>query len=76
MMWGILLGGIIFAIIADKYGRRIPLLAAIAIQGIASFFASIIPWFWIFILDWFLLALANGGIGVISFVICMEVILP
>lgn len=72
-MWGILLGGIIFGILADKYGRRTPLMVGILIQAACGYIASFLPWYWWFLLNWFILALASGGVGIISFVICMEV---
>lgn len=73
MMWGIVLGGIIFGIWADKYGRQLPLMIGILIQGVSSVIASILPWYSIFLINWFILALASGGVGIISFVISMEV---
>lgn len=73
MMWGVLLGGIIFGTIADKYGRKLPLVIGITIQAVTSYIASLLPWFWVFLVDWFILALASGGISIISFVLCMEV---
>ena len=73
MMWGIVIGGIIFGSWADKYGRRKPLITAIFIEGVTSIVASVIPWYWVFLVNWFILALASGGVGIISFVICMEV---
>ncbi|KAL4716199.1 hypothetical protein ACJJTC_013976 [Scirpophaga incertulas] len=72
MMWGVLLGGIIFGVIADTYGRRKPLMIAIIIQALASYAASIFPLFGGWIVIWFILALCSGGIGIISFVMCME----
>ncbi|XP_013192365.2 organic cation transporter protein [Amyelois transitella] len=74
LMWGVLLGGIIFGVIADKYGRKIPLMAGIVIQSVASYVVSILPWFWAWLGVWFILALASGGIGIVSFVICMEAV--
>lgn len=73
MMWGVLLGSIIFGIAADNHGRKIPLMASILIQCVCSYIVAFMhqyPWF---LLNWFILALASGGIGTISFVICMEV---
>ncbi|CAB3254859.1 unnamed protein product [Arctia plantaginis] len=74
MMWGILVGGIFFGVVADKYGRRTPLLIAIVIEGVGGLLASVIPWFWVFLINWFILAMANGGISLIAFVLCMEVV--
>lgn len=73
MMWGVLLGGIIFGILADKYGRKTPLVVGIVMQSVCSYTASFLPWYWWFLLNWFILALASGGVGIISFVLCMEV---
>ncbi|RVE54036.1 hypothetical protein evm_001439 [Chilo suppressalis] len=74
MMWGVLLGGIIFGVIADKYGRRMPLMVAIIVQSIASYAASVFPYFRGWLAIWFILALCSGGLGIISFVICMEAV--
>ncbi|XP_028026616.1 organic cation transporter protein-like [Bombyx mandarina] len=74
MMWGVVVGGILFGIVADKYGRKIPLVVGLVVQTIASYIVSVIPWYWSFLTVWFVLALASGGIGIISFVVCMEVV--
>lgn len=73
MMWGVLLGSVIFGMLADKYGRKNPLMLAIIIQSVTSFIACVLPQYWWFLINWFILALASGGITIISFVICMEV---
>lgn len=73
MMWGIVFGSILFGVLADNYGRKLPLMIALVIQAIASFSASFIPRYWWFLISWLILALASGGIGIISFVMCMEV---
>lgn len=73
MMWGIVIGGIGFGSWADKHGRRKPLMTAIIIQGVTSIIASQIPMYSFFLVTWFILAVASGGVGIISFVICMEV---
>ncbi|XP_045769430.1 organic cation transporter protein-like isoform X1 [Maniola jurtina] len=74
MMWGVLLGSIIFGIIADKYGRKTPLMIGITMQCIMSYITSVLPSYAIFLVCWFILAIASGGIGIISFVISMEVV--
>lgn len=72
-MWGMLLGGITFGLLADKYGRKTTLMVGIVIQSFCSYVGSFIPCYWWFLFNWFILALATGGIGIISFVVCMEV---
>ncbi|XP_023954336.2 organic cation transporter protein-like [Bicyclus anynana] len=74
MMWGVLLGGIIFGILADKYGRKTPLMIAITMQCIMSYGTSVLPSYGLFLICWFILAIASGGIGIISFVLSMEVV--
>lgn len=72
-MWGMLVGGIVFGILADKYGRKNPLMIAIVTQTACSYTVCFISNYWWFLVFWFTLALASGGIGIISFVMCMEV---
>ncbi|XP_026318869.1 organic cation transporter protein-like isoform X2 [Hyposmocoma kahamanoa] len=74
MMTGVLLGGILFGRLADKCGRKTPLMVAILIQSCTSYVASVLPWYWYFLANWFILALASGGITIISFVLCMETV--
>ncbi|CAK1555155.1 unnamed protein product [Leptosia nina] len=74
MMWGVVCGGIFFPMWADKYGRRSPLMAGIIIQFIAGFLTSVLRQFWAFLISWFILAVAVGGLGVISFVMSIEVV--
>ncbi|XP_077290795.1 organic cation transporter 1-like [Arctopsyche grandis] len=73
-MAGMLFGYILFGILADKYGRRKPLIIAIVIQAIACFLSTFSPWFSVFILARFVVAIASGGIAIISFVLCMEIV--
>lgn len=73
MMTGVLIGGVLFGRLADKYGRKTPLMIAILIQACTSYVASVLPWYWYFLANWFVLALASGGITIISFVLCLEV---
>lgn len=65
-MFGILVGNMFFGALADKLGRRIPLVIAVIVQlvfGVASSFA---PYFWMFILFRFFTAAATGGTMVTS----------
>lgn len=73
MMTGVLFGGVLFGRLADRYGRKTPLMIAILIQACTSYVASVLPWYWYFLANWFVLALASGGITIISFVLCLEV---
>lgn len=49
-------------------------MVCIFIQSLCSIAAAFVPWFWSFLLLRFLLAVANGGTMVCSFVMCMEVV--
>lgn len=73
-MLGFLIGSLLFGSWADKFGRRSPLVAAVFIQlasGVATAFA---PWFWLFCVLRFILALATAGTLVVSFVLLMELV--
>ncbi|XP_063362844.1 organic cation transporter protein-like [Cydia amplana] len=74
LMCGFLLGSIIFGKMADKYGRKTPLMISIVIQTLMSYAASFMPSYWMFLVCRFILALASGGIGIISFVLVIEVV--
>lgn len=69
-----ILGNIFFGVAADKYGRKTILIICIFIQSVCSIASAFVPWFWGFLLLRFLLAVANGGTMVSSFVMCMEVV--
>lgn len=73
-MLGVLLGNIFFGIFADKQGRKKTLIICIVLQALFGIAAARIPWYWGFIVCRFLLAVANGGTIVTSFVMCMEVV--
>ncbi|XP_053695192.1 organic cation transporter protein isoform X2 [Sabethes cyaneus] len=75
-MFGILIGGVLFGTLADKFGRRPPLVFAVMIQLAAGVAAAYIPWFWGFVILRFLTAVATGGTMVTSFVLIMEIIGP
>lgn len=67
-------GNILFGVVADRYGRKRTLMICIFIQSTCGIISSWTPWYWSFILFRFLLALANGGTMITSFVMCMEVV--
>ncbi|XP_046399127.1 organic cation transporter protein-like isoform X2 [Ischnura elegans] len=73
-MFGILIGNVLFGIWADRYGRKVPLIAALTLQAITAVASALVPWFEAFVILRFLLALATGGTMLTSFVICMEIV--
>ncbi|XP_067000202.2 organic cation transporter protein [Anabrus simplex] len=73
-MLGVLLGNVLFGMAADRYGRKPPLLLGIAVQGIVGVAAAFVPWFPVFLVLRFVLALATGGTMLTSFVIVMEIV--
>lgn len=60
-MLGILTGNMVFGTLADKYGRRLPLVWAVMIQLVSGVSASFATNFWLFVLFRFLTAFATGG---------------
>lgn len=72
-MSGILVGSILFGTLADKFGRRIPLVVAVFLQLISGVATSFSPWFWLFCLLRFVTAVATGGTMTTSFVLVMEI---
>ncbi|XP_059619532.1 organic cation transporter protein isoform X2 [Phlebotomus argentipes] len=73
-MLGILIGNVVFGSLADKFGRRGPLVFAVLIQLVSGVATAFAPWFWLFCLLRFLTALATGGTMLTSFVLIMEII--
>ncbi|KAJ3666216.1 hypothetical protein Zmor_001669 [Zophobas morio] len=74
LMFGVLIGNIMFGIMADRHGRKKTLIVCIVLQSLFGIAASRIPWYWGFVVTRLLLAVANGGTIVVSFVMCMEVV--
>ncbi|KAK9884743.1 hypothetical protein WA026_007591 [Henosepilachna vigintioctopunctata] len=74
LMIGILVGNIIFGLYADRYGRKIVLIICIIMQTVFGFAATWAPCYWSFVSSRFLVALANGGTMVVSFVMCLEIV--
>ncbi|KAI5631101.1 sugar transporter domain-containing protein [Phthorimaea operculella] len=70
---GILLGKLVFGILADRIGRRIPLLTAVTLQAIFLTITSFVPTFPLFLIFKSLSAVATGGTMLISFVIGSQV---
>ncbi|KAK4883237.1 hypothetical protein RN001_006556 [Aquatica leii] len=74
LMFGVLLGSIIIGLAADKFGRKKVLLASILLQTLFGLITAIVPWFGVFTITRFFLGFADGGVMVISFVLCMEIV--
>ncbi|XP_034253726.1 organic cation transporter protein-like [Thrips palmi] len=74
LMFGVLVGNVLFGAAADRWGRRLPLMAAIVLQAAAGVATAFVPWLAVFMVLRFLVAVATGGTMVVSFVICMEIV--
>lgn len=74
LMFGVLLGNIIFGNLADRYGRKMPLMVSVILQLASGIGCAVVPWFPALLLMKFLSALATGGTMVTSYVICMEIV--
>ncbi|XP_044756717.1 organic cation transporter protein-like [Coccinella septempunctata] len=74
LMTGILIGNILFGLCADRYGRKSILMICVIVQAVFGFVATLSPWFWGFVAARFLVAVANGGTLVVSFVMCIEIV--
>ncbi|XP_045769650.1 organic cation transporter protein-like isoform X1 [Maniola jurtina] len=73
-MLGILVGNMVFGHLSDRYGRRLPFLAAVFLQLIAGVTTAYSVNWYMFTSLRFLLAIATGGTMVTSFVLTMELI--
>lgn len=60
-MLGILVGNMMFGVLADKFGRRLPLVVAVIIQLIFGVATSFSPSYWFFVFFRFITAVATGG---------------
>ncbi|XP_018372686.1 PREDICTED: organic cation transporter protein-like isoform X2 [Trachymyrmex cornetzi] len=74
LMFGVLLGNIIFGSLADRYGRKTPLMVSVILQLLSGIGCAVVPWFYALLLMKLLSALATGGTMVTSYVICMEIV--
>ncbi|KYQ56702.1 Organic cation transporter protein, partial [Trachymyrmex zeteki] len=74
LMFGVLLGNIIFGSLADRYGRKTPLMISVILQLLSGIGCAVVPWFYALLLLKLLSALATGGTMVTSYVICMEIV--
>ncbi|XP_011312309.1 organic cation transporter protein [Fopius arisanus] len=73
-MFGILVGNMVFSMMADRIGRKIPLMIAVVVQSVTGLLSTFSPWFELFVLCKFVAAIATGGTMLISFVLLMEVV--
>ncbi|KAK0180095.1 hypothetical protein PV327_005772 [Microctonus hyperodae] len=74
LMFGILIGNITFGTMADRYGRKIPLMISVVLQLASGIGCAIVPWFPALLFLKLLSAMATGGTMVTSYVICMEIV--
>ncbi|KAL0830654.1 hypothetical protein ABMA28_002791 [Loxostege sticticalis] len=73
-MLGILVGNMLFGHLSDRFGRRMPFLAAVFLQLISGVTTAYSVNWHMFTALRFLLAVATGGTMVTSFVLTMELI--
>ncbi|KAJ0183341.1 hypothetical protein K1T71_001317 [Dendrolimus kikuchii] len=73
-MLGILVGNMMFGHLSDRYGRRLPFLAAVFLQLISGVTTAYSVNWYMFTTLRFFLAVATGGTMVTSFVLIMELI--
>ncbi|KAH0540665.1 organic cation transporter protein-like [Cotesia glomerata] len=71
---GILVGNMLFGIVADKIGRKTPLMIAVIVQAIAGIITVFMPSYELFLLFKVISAVATGGTMLISFVLVMEIV--
>lgn len=73
-MFGILVGNVVFGMLADRFGRKQPLVVACMMQVVFGSACAFMPWFEGFLVMRFLTAAAVGGSMITSFVICTEIL--
>ncbi|KAI5646031.1 sugar transporter domain-containing protein [Phthorimaea operculella] len=73
-MLGILVGNMVFGHLSDRFGRRVPFLAAVFLQLISGVTTAYSVNWYMFTALRFFLAVATGGTMVTSFVLTMELI--
>ncbi|XP_066591897.1 organic cation transporter protein-like [Prorops nasuta] len=73
-MLGVMIGNMVFSIMADRIGRKNPLMIAIVLQSITGLISAFSPWYEMFLIFKFLSAVATGGTMLVSFVLLMEIV--
>ncbi|XP_032676713.1 organic cation transporter protein-like isoform X2 [Odontomachus brunneus] len=66
LMFGVLLGNIIFGSLADRYGRKVPLMVSVVLKLVSGIGCAVVPWFQALLLMKLLSAMATGGTMVTS----------
>ncbi|XP_045499261.1 organic cation transporter-like protein [Colias croceus] len=69
---GTLVGSVVFGMASDRFGRKLPLLAAVVLQVTMGILAAYIPGYWPFTFIRFFVGMSVGGTMVTGFVIVME----
>ncbi|GLV31843.1 uncharacterized protein CBL_07603 [Carabus blaptoides fortunei] len=72
VMLGILIGNYAFGALADRFGRRGPLIAAIFMQVVTGIGAAFAPWLWLYMVLRCLSTIATGGTMLTGFILLME----
>ncbi|XP_076352142.1 organic cation transporter protein-like isoform X2 [Tachypleus tridentatus] len=75
-MIGFLFGSIVFGTLSDRFGRRNTALLSIVISIIAGISAALSPYYWLFLLMRFIVALGVAGLANSGFVLVIEVCGP
>ncbi|XP_046746608.1 organic cation transporter protein-like isoform X1 [Diprion similis] len=73
-MFAVLIGNMAFGMLADRIGRKIPLVIAVLLLSLTGLASAFAPYYELFLVLKFLAALATGGSMLISFVIIMEIV--
>ncbi|XP_026280231.2 organic cation transporter protein-like isoform X1 [Frankliniella occidentalis] len=73
-MFGFLVGCTVGGVVADKYGRKPPLLWGSVLMLLAGVGCALVPWFCAYLALRFLSAVAVGAITVTGFVLTIEII--
>ncbi|XP_050674819.1 organic cation transporter protein-like isoform X2 [Leptidea sinapis] len=70
--FGTLVGSILFGMASDRFGRRLPMVAAVVLEALMGIIAVYMPSYELFTFVRFLIGTSVGGSMVIGFVIIME----
>ncbi|XP_016941857.1 organic cation transporter protein [Drosophila suzukii] len=76
VMLGILVGSLVFGMLADRFGRRPAFLLSCFLQLFSGLIVCVSPYFWFYCIFRFLVAVATAGTMTTSFVLLMEIVGP